>query len=188
MVEIKGSVVSDAIKNVKTNFGDDMYNVIVSQLKPETRPIFEGGSILPISWYPLDAFLEFLEMDLKVTANGDEQELIRRSEKVIEGELSGIYKLFVKLGSPGFVLNRISSVHQTYFRGVDIEVELPGPGKAIMKYTGFEKQQRLVGMSIIGFYRKALEISGAKNVTAEFITPIEDDKGYCELALNWNDK
>jgi len=47
---------------------------------------------------------------------------------------------------------------------------------------------RLIGLSIIGFYRKALEISGAKDVKAEFTTSIEEDKGYCELVLNWNDK
>jgi hypothetical protein len=188
MIEIKGSAVGDSIRAVKARCGEQAYNTIVSQLKGEGRSLFEKGSIMPMSWYPLDAFVEFLETDLAVTAHGNEEELIDRSEAVIEQQLSGIYRLFVKLGSPGFVLNRVSTVHQTYFRGVDITVSLPEPGKAVLRYTGFEKRHRLIGKIIIGFYRKALEISGAKDVRAEFSTPIEDGKGYCELVLSWTDK
>jgi hypothetical protein len=188
MVEVKGTVVRDSIKAVKARHGEQAYADIVGLLKGETRSLFEKGSVMSIGWYPLDAFVEFLEMDLKVTAQGNEQELIRRSEVIIEQELKGIYRVFVKLGSPRFVLNRISTVHQTYFRGVEIEVSLPASGNAILKYTGFERRHRLIGLSIIGFYRKALEISGAKNVKAEFATKIEDDKGYCELLVTWSDK
>ncbi len=157
MVEVKGTVVSDSIKAVKARHGEQAYASIVGLLKGETKSLFEKGFVMPIGWYPLDAFVEFLEMDIRVTANGNGQELIRRSEVIIEQELKGIYKVFVKLGSPRFVLNRISTVHQTYFRGVGIEVSLPGPGQASLKYTGFERRHRLIGFSIIGFYRKALE-------------------------------
>jgi hypothetical protein len=37
--------------------------------------------------------------------------------------------------------------------------------------------------AIIGFFRKTLEISGAKNGVAEFSTPIADGKGYAVLSL-----
>jgi hypothetical protein len=107
---------------------------------------------------------------------------------VIEKQLSGIYKVFVRWGSPQFVLNRLSIIHQTYFRGADATVTMQGASKAMIKYTGFEKQHRLIGMTIIGFYRKALEISGAHDVNAQFTTSIEEGKGYCELSLRWSGK
>jgi len=68
------------------------------------------------------------------------------------------------------------------------DINLPSPGKAILKYKGFAKQHRLIGLIIIGFYRKALEISGAKEVKAEFKSSIEDDRGYFELLLSWRGK
>jgi len=188
MAEIKGTVLTDSIKSIKDRYGDPAYKNIVDQLKGQTRTLFERSHILPLGWYSLDTFAQILEMDVKVTMNGNEQELINRAERVIERQLSGLYKWFVKFGSPEFLLKRISVVHQTYFRGVDIEVNLPSPGRAVLKYTGFSKQHRLIGLSIIGFYRKGLEISGAKDVKAEFVTPIEDDKGYCELLLTWRGK
>lgn len=186
MVEIKGAAVGDAIKSVKARHGDQVYNTIVSQLQGEAQELFsQSAKILPTEWYPLDAFVQFLEVDLKLTANGNEEELIKRSEAVVEKQLKGIYKVFIQFGTPKFVLNRMSIVDRTYFRGVDVEVSLLESNKAIVKYTGFSKQHRLMGLLLTGFYKKALEISGAKNVTTKFATSIEEGKGYCELIIVW---
>jgi hypothetical protein len=57
---------------------------------------------------------------------------------------------------------RIAAVHATYFHGVPIEVQLQGQGKAMIKYKGFQKHHRIMGFAIIGFFKKALEISGRK--------------------------
>lgn len=188
MIELKGSVLIDSIKAIKSRSGEEMFIKILEQLKPDTRKIFENPNILSVSWYPLDAFLEFLDIDLKLTADGNENELIERSEKIIEKQLKGIYKIFVKFGSPEFIINRIRVSQLTYFRGLAIEANMIGPEKARVKYIGLEKHQRLIGLSIIGYYKKALEISGAKNIKITYTTPIEEDKGFCELEIEWTKK
>jgi hypothetical protein len=65
-------------------------------------------------------------------------------------------------------------------------VNLQGPGKALVRYTGFEKQHRIMGFAIIGFFKKALEISGAKDVVLSFTTPIEEGKTFAELSIGWS--
>ncbi len=184
MVEVKGSVINDSLENLKKRSGEQVFNSIISSLDNESRAIFQK-MILSLGWYSLDHFSKFLESDIKITANGNESELIARTEIIIEKQLRGIYKIFVKLGSPEFVLNKMSAIHQSYFRGVSIEVKMTGPNGAIIKYTGFEKQHRIIGFSIIGFYKKALEISGAKQVDAKYTVLIEEGKGYCELVITW---
>jgi hypothetical protein len=125
-------------------------------------------------------------MEIKVLAAGDENMVTRGSEAVIERQLRGIYKAFVKLGSPEFVIKRIAAVHATYFEGVPIEVNLPAPRSAIVRYKGFEKHHRIMGFAIIGFFRKALEISGAKDVAIRFTVPIEEGKEFAELSITWS--
>jgi hypothetical protein len=185
MVQIKGTAVLDTIRLVKERAGENGYNKVVGLLDEETRKVFVG-EVFSSSWYPLDAFTHFLEVEIRESANGNTDVLIKGSEAVIERQLRGIYKVFVKLGSPEFVLKRIAAVHATYFNGVDVKVEMMGPGSATIRYTGYEKQHRIIGFAIIGFFRKALEISGAKNVKAGFATPIEAGKGYAELAISWS--
>ena len=82
----------------------------------------------------------------------------------------------------------MSSAHQSYFKGVVVDVSMIEKGKALMKYTGFEKHHHLIGYAIIGFYKKALEISGAKNIGYKYITPIEKGTGFCEIELTWTNK
>ena len=187
MTEIKGSVIRDAIDSLKKRNGDQVYETIINRLDEESRQLFMG-TILASSWYPLDSFMKFLEVDIQLTAHGNEQELVTRSEILFDGQLRGIYRAFVRFGSPEFVLNRISIVHKSYFRGVSAQIEMQGSDKARIKYVGFEKQHRLAGPSMIGFFKKALEISGAKDVQVKWSTSIEENKGYCILDISWRGK
>jgi hypothetical protein len=184
-VTIKGSAVLDSARGIRERLGDDAYARLVAGLDDDARHLFEGD-ILPTSWYPLDAFVRFLEADLRESAGGDERALVARSRWLFERQLKGIYRLFVKLGSPEFVLKRISIVHMTYYNGVHLETVSLGPGRAVLRYTGFDARHRLIGNAIVGFYGKALELSGAKDVRAEFTTPIGDPKGYAELLVTWS--
>lgn len=185
MLHIKGTVVLDTLKAIEARAGKAELEKITSHLDPETQKIFQGA-ISPSSWYSCDAFARFLEADIRETAGGNEQELVKRAEAVIEKQLSGIYKMFVRLGSPEFVIRRIAAVHSTYFDGVQIIPEMRGPNASTIQYVGFSRNHRIMGFVILGFFRKALEISGAKNIDVRFSVPIEAGEKFCELALRWD--
>jgi hypothetical protein len=184
MAEIKGTVLLDTLAAVKARAGEEELVKIIRGLSSTARIVFEG-EIYSSSWYSLDAFAEFLEVDIRETGNGDRELLSKRSEKVTEAQLSGIYKIFVKVGTPGFVISRISAVHATYFRGVHIIPEIE-QNKAIIKYVGFQKQHEILQYIIIGFFRKALEMCGAKNATMRFTVPMADRREYSELTICWD--
>lgn len=185
MVQIKGSAIQETINQVKRRAGEEAFQKILALLDEETRNVLKA-EIYSSSWYSLDFFTRFLEEEIRVLAEGKEEMVTRGSEAVIERQLRGIYKAFVKLGSPEFVIKRIAAVHETYFQGVPIEVTLLGNRQAMIRYTGFEKQHRIMGFAIIGFFKKALEISGAKDAVIQFATPIEEGKGYSELSISWS--
>ncbi len=184
MAEIKGTALLQSVKSIKTRAGEQEFAKIVQQLDGEARSIFEG-QLFAWNWYPLDAFVKFLEADVRITANGDRTVLIARAEKVIEAQLHGIYKVFVKLGTPSFVIKGIAGVHATYFNGVQIIRELGDSNQAVIKYVGFQPHQEILGYTIIGFFRKALEISGAKQVGVNFSIPISAGGDYAELKITW---
>jgi hypothetical protein len=185
MVQIKGSAIKETISQIKSRAGEQAFQKILGLLDEETRTICQN-EVVSSSWYPLDVFTRFLEVEIRVLADGKEEMVTRGSEVIIEKQLRGIYKAFVKLGSPEFVIKRIAAVHATYFQGVPIEVQLQGHGKAVVRYTGFEKHHRIMGFAIMGFFKKALEISGAKDVVLCFTVPIEEGKAFSELSISWS--
>jgi hypothetical protein len=183
VAEIKGTVLLDTLKAIKARGGEAAMARILASLDEASRKVFDSP-IQASSWYPLDAFTEFLEADIRETANGDREVLIRRSEKVIESQLRGIYKIFVAFGSPRFVITRISAVHATYFKGIQIIPEIDSQS-ATIRYAGFGKQHEIMECPVIGFFRKALEISGASRVKMEFTIPISKGEAYSELTITW---
>jgi alkanesulfonate monooxygenase SsuD/methylene tetrahydromethanopterin reductase-like flavin-dependent oxidoreductase (luciferase family) len=185
MLHIKGTAVLDTFAAIKARAGKETLDKIVARLDDQAKEAFQEP-ISPSSWYSCDAFARFLEADIQETAGGNEEELIKRAEIVIEKQLSGVYKMFVKLGSPEFVIRRIAAVHATYFDGVQIIPEMKGSNGATIQYVGFSRQHKILGFVIIGFFRKALGISGAKRVNAHFTVPIEAGEKFCELALHWD--
>ena len=142
MADIKGRVLLDTLAAVRERAGEQELSKIIKSLSNESRKVFES-TILFSDWYPLDAFAEFLEVDVRETADGDREVLAKRSEKVVESQLRGVYKLFVKLGSPRFVITRISAVHETYFRGVKIILEFERHS-ATIRYVGFRKEHNIM--------------------------------------------
>lgn len=185
MVQIKGSTIRETIDQIKRRAGDQAFQKILGLLDERTRKLFEG-EIFSSTWYPLDDYTRFLEVEIRVLANGREEAVTRGAEVVNERQLQGIYKAFVKVGSPEYIIERIAAVHMTYFQGVSVDVQLPEPRKALIKYTGFAKHHRIMGFAIVGFFNKALELSGANDAVVYFTTPIEEDKGYAELSIAWS--
>ena len=187
MVEIKGAVVNGSIHAIKVRNGEEAYNTIISRLDEQTKQLFENP-ISDADWYPLDLFLKFLEKDIELTANGDENELEKRSGALNEKYIKEVFGSFVRYEPPEFFIRHHSILHHAYFRGVSMKMKFDEPNKAVITYIGFEKQHRLVAPTIIGYYKKVLEVSETKDVNAKYLVPIEEDKGFCELEITWTTK
>jgi hypothetical protein len=184
MVGIKGSAVRDTLSMVQERLGDQGYRRILDLLDEETRRVICETRILPTAWIPLDQFVSFLKAEVTILYDGDAESLVAASERLIERHLHGIYRLFIRLSRPESIIEKIAAIHVTYFNGVQIERKLE-KNSGTIRYTGFEKQHRLMEFAIRGFYQKALQLCGAKQVKTEFTTHIDDNAGFAELALTW---
>ena len=164
MVYIKGTVVLDTISAVRSRDGDAVYDRIVGLLDEDSQRVFRG-QVIATGWYPLDAFVRFLAIDLRETAGGDEAVLVARSEAVVERQLRGVYRVFARMTSAESMIRRLMNIHKTYFQGTSISYDQVGRGRATVRYTGLEPHHRLMEHVLVGFYRKALQIGGAKRVS-----------------------
>jgi hypothetical protein len=182
-LQIKGSAVADMIRSVKTREGEQGFRALVALVDDPFRALFLGG-IFDAAWYPLDAYVAFLAASLKYSGD-DERVLIGRTEAVVEKQLQGLYRVFVRRRAPESIITRIVTIHRTYFNGVSVDFDLPTPGSAIVKYGGFEKHHRLLEYVLTGFYNKALELCGAKNVEVMVTVPIARGVRSCELSMTW---
>lgn len=120
MIQIKGATILGSLERIRDNHGEEGITKIIGQLNEEDKVMFKS-TILASQWYPLTSFTHFLETDVKLFYGGDPKGLIASAEQVVEKQLRGIYRMFVKFGSPEFVVKGMGAVHKSYFKGVDLE-------------------------------------------------------------------
>lgn len=182
--EIKGSAIVGTITQIKKLYGESEYQNLLGLLNENDKKIF-NATILASLWYPINSFVNLLEADVSYFHNGNREQLQKGTEDIVSKQLSGIYKLFVKLGSPEYIVKKIGLINNSYFRGIDLEIVSSDTGNYIGKYYGFDKNHHIFEYIITGFYKRALEISGAKNIKIKFTTPISAGKDFAEIQVNW---
>jgi hypothetical protein len=153
MVLVKGSIVRDAVSAIKDTYGEDEFNRIVGLLNPDDQTALKG-TILPSSWLPLEVVVNLLETELKEFYHNDKSQIMKRSELITEKHLNGIYSVFVRFGTPAFVLTRLARVNETYFKGVTVEPKIVGPGCFTCTYCGMEKRHEILEPVIMAFIKK----------------------------------
>lgn len=184
MITIKGVNLSSTLNYNRKMFGDELQNKLIASLSPEDQAIL-NKTILDAEWYPLDPFVRYLDVLTKDVLKGSGDSLQKGTEAVIEMQFTGIYKALLMLGSPEAFVERINTITSRYYQGINIKTEMLGKNRFKATYEGFETKHRFYEYTILGWWKKALEMLGGKNVRVELLTSLGANKGFFELTASW---
>jgi hypothetical protein len=162
-MEVKGTAVIPIRDYVLSKFSS-RYQEWLDSLSPASQNIMRN----PLSsiWYPLQpSLVEPTQRICDVFHNGNEQGAWQVGRFSAEHALKGIYSMFVKLGSPGFIVSRGSRIISQYYRPCEMKVTENQSGCAVMQIVHFPESNRLIEMRIGGWMEKAIELSGNKPTT-----------------------
>ncbi|MGE0079566.1 MAG: hypothetical protein AB7S48_17025, partial [Bacteroidales bacterium] len=142
-MEIKGSAVKATPDFVKANFYN-RYNDWIKLLPEPSRHILDQP-IYATTWYPL---LEAVIVPTQKVADlfyGSDYALAAREIGRFSSDiaLKGMYKIFVRISSPQFVLSRASSIFSTYYQPSDIKVIETTDKKTVIQLSKFHPNEEL---------------------------------------------
>ncbi len=157
---------------------------ILNALSEQDRKVF-SGVILSSEFYPLDAYVHWLELEVKLLYNGDESVPVRQNLEATEKVFKGIYRVFLYLGSPERVLERLGGINSQIFQGLTVKASKIEKGKVLLTYTGFEKQHKIFEILVRGFWLTVVKLMGAKDYKFQPQISISDGKDHCEYMLTW---
>jgi hypothetical protein len=188
MVEIKGTTLQIGKTMFLKIYGEESFAQVVSLLSPEEQQVL-NSPIWSVQWYPLDYYTHWCEVVLQEVFHGDEQaHLEQLIYPAIEEQFNLVYRAFLLLSSPESVLRQLARITGAYFRGVSVEVEMLGPGSAMLTFTGFQKQDRIIELSIRGWWQKVLETARVKHAAFEIQTSVGEGQGYGQYVISWGNK
>ncbi len=146
-----------------------------------------GGHIMANNWYPFQPIM--VEPTSKVCElfyGGNIRGAWVVGRYSADYGLSGIYKIFVKVGSPDFILKRASTILSGYYSPCKLSVTESGPGKAILQITEFPEPSMLVESRIGGWMQRALEIHGCKSPQVKVTRSMTRGEPVTEYDATWN--
>ena len=185
-MEIKGTALAAIRDFVKSNH-IDRYEEWLDSL-PDTAKEFYSGVIDATKWYPLQEGGVIPTMKIgELFFDGDMEKCAWVAGRFsAEKALTGIYKIFVKAASPGYLIERASRIFTTYYQPCEMEVTEKGTGHAYMVIRKMEMSHEVIEYRIAGWVQKALEISGAKDVEVKFPKSKARGDSTTEIDINWS--
>jgi hypothetical protein len=185
-MEIKGSAVKATPDFVRDKFGS-RYSEWVMSLPEKSKVIIEQP-IYATSWYSLtDSVIIPTQKVADLFYGGNSakaaSEIGRYSADIA---LKGIYKIFVRVSSPQFVLSRASSIFATYYQPSDIKVIEITEKKAVLQLSRFHPNERIIMNRIAGWIEKTLEITLKSPLKVDVENHIEGANLTTKITAIWN--
>ena len=181
--EVKGNLLAARPRYVTERWGQDEAARLIASLSSSARAVLRQ-TILPFSWYPMAIMAEVDRAILEGPMGGDIKQMQTFGSAIARYDLSTLYKMLFRLGTPAFVLRRMNVAYSTYIRGGWMRSETPTAqsGRVTM---GPAFPMYLCRYGVSGWISAALELSGAKRVLVREEACAHSGAPECVWSATW---
>lgn len=181
-MEIKGVSVRVASEFVRKRFAS-RYDEWLGSLSQASQEMVTR--VLPASWYPLrEGLIEPTEKICELFFGGSEDGAWEVGRTSADMALRGIYRVFVRFGSPEFILKRASVVFVNMLRPGEIRVVKSTPNSAVL-HMHLPQSDRMLELRMAGWMQQALVISGCSQPKIRINSSIVSGATLTEFSASW---
>jgi hypothetical protein len=135
-VETKAVGFNSAVRGIRAIAGEESFAQMVKMLPAETAALIERPP-LPVSWLSPIHFELLSTHAFKLCFEGREEPLLQAAKKAMKDDLSTLYKVFIRLLSPQYVIERGTKIWDTYNRNNgSLVARQTGDRTAEVRYSG----------------------------------------------------
>ncbi len=184
-MKVKGTAISFFPEYIQSRYGNDKLSTWINALPPASKEIF-SKPVLASSWYSFhDGMAVPLRSICDAFHGGNSKGAWEVGRYSADFGLRGIYKIFVKLGSPEKLAERAADVLPKYYDPCSMEIVSAQKGAAVLRVTNFPESNDLTEARLAGYMERGVEICGGKSV--KIATPAAMSRGnpYTEYRIEW---
>ncbi len=184
-MKVKGTILSSIQGFVKENF-PNRYEDWINGLNATSKKFFTS-SIMAADWYDYqDGFIEPSVLVAKMFYNND----LKKSGKEVgrysaEVGLKGIYKVFVFVAKPQFIIKRGGKILSSFYNPSALKIGEERLKGVDVHVTSFPDITEIAEYRIAGWMEKALEICGVKNISIEITESLVLGDERTTYVVNW---
>ncbi|AKJ05883.1 uncharacterized protein (TIGR02265 family) [Archangium gephyra] len=182
---IKGSVLITRLNLLMKQGGTGRLQQVLQRLPPADRKVLESV-IMPIGWYPLElnSRLDAAIADA-LSPRDRNKAFVEMGRASAEENLNGPHHVFIRKGDPHFLLSHSPEIYRLYYAVGSRTYEKTGPRSAVVRTVGAESVTEADCLTIVGWYERAIEMSGGRGVRIEQKKCRARGNGHCEYDCAW---
>jgi len=184
-MEAKGTAVKSISEFVRAKF-PTRYDEWLNSLPVESQTIFKNP-IFQNDWYSLETAIltptdKLCQLFFHNTPEGARQ----CGRHSAETALTGIYKFFLLVATPSFIMGKASGIFTTYYRPVEMKLVESSSNHCLLHILKFPESHPLIEYRIAGWCERALEIANCKGVTVGITQTLTKGHPLTEFFVRWN--
>lgn len=145
--------------------GPEAWMRILEALPPEAAEVWRAP--LLDRRYPFSAFKAVLPALAAETGVSAERELARMYAYTADRSLTTVFKVFLRLAHPSFVVSRYPQLWNLFFAEGEVRVPLARRGEARVEFTVPETFLDWLPAACLGYSTRAVELGGGRGLQQE---------------------
>ncbi|MDW7691928.1 hypothetical protein R9C00_15705 [Flammeovirgaceae bacterium SG7u.111] len=185
MTKVKGTAIITTRDYVKREYSTQ-YTQWLASLPADSRILLEGV-IDSSSWYDMEkAYIIPSQKVIDLFFDGDmEKGSKEMGINSAAHALKGVYKAFLLLSTPQFLMTKASKIFTTYFEPTEIVLSEKGRKHLAVRILKFPMINEIVEYRIAGWMNKALEMANCKELVFERRASLAKGDEFTEFAFEW---
>lgn len=185
MTLIKGTPLRTLKQYIETRFPDH-HDAWLAALPPASRELFDNP-LLPSTWYSFqDGWTTPNAVMVDVCCGGNPRAAWERGRYNADTSLRGVYKVFVKIGTPSFLVKRAASLFNSMWQGADFQVRDSESNRAVVVISNVPEMDGHAEQGVAGFIERALEISGCSQVSVTIQGSVTAGHSESVFDISWS--
>ncbi|MBN1595845.1 hypothetical protein JW933_07965 [candidate division FCPU426 bacterium] len=180
MIKYKGTGIK-ILNHLFASHGQDQEAKFLAILTPEEKEGYEN--IMATSWVPIDLAARLFAKAAEVLFPGDCEGLMKIGREQALNNLTGIYKILIRITTLNFVLSQTALLWKTYFdQGKAQGLGEAEKKKAILRVTGIPDMPKASRQVVAGYVVGVLELINIKNTK---VRHMESNPQCWEWEITW---
>jgi uncharacterized protein (TIGR02265 family) len=182
--QIRGAILLARKAFVRKHFGEAAWQQVLSSLNEEEYDLL-NGLIIHVGWYPFE-FGERLDKTIvNVLGEGNTKIFEQIGAQSAVENLNGVHRDFLREGDPQAFMKQANSIYSFYYDTGRRTYEQTGPTSGVMTTIDAETFSAIDCLTVIGWYRTALDMCGAKNVRIVEEKCRAKGDSVCQYRFDW---
>lgn len=126
------------VESTKASVGAAAFATILKEVPEATRKVVEHPP-MPMTWLPISVFYDMIGVTTRVAFGGRPEGMFEIGRHQMQRDMTGIYKMFVRMASPQTVIAKAAAIYGTYTTNGTMSAKQIEPHIAEVTLDGVEQ-------------------------------------------------